>query len=97
MSAISASAPSSQTVKQPINQAAVIDAALRAINSAYGSSEGPDYLDFARVIRESQEANQELEDLLWLGSEEEDARYAFGVGMVAGMLYAASTGTTSTA
>src|ERR1700733_6078863 len=78
---------------QPINPAAVVDAALRAINSVYGCGEmGFLALDLAKVIRESPEAKEELEELLELGSEDEDGRHAFGVGMLAGMLYAQATG-----
>jgi hypothetical protein len=77
----------------PINPAAVVDAALRAINSVYGSGEmGFLALDLAKVIRENQEAKEELEELLELGSEDEGGRHAFGVGMVAGMMYAQLTG-----
>jgi hypothetical protein len=83
----SASAPAAQ----PLNQAAVVEAALRAMNNAYDSSE---WMDFAQAIRENPEAKEELEGLLGCGSEGEDGHYAFGVGMVAGMLYAASTGIT---
>jgi hypothetical protein len=85
MNTTTASAPSAQPANQPLNRAAVVDAALHAINSAYDSSE---WTDFAQAIREHPEARRELEDLLWCGSEEEDARYAFGIGMAAGMLYA---------
>jgi hypothetical protein len=78
---------------QTVDLAAAVDAALRAINSVYGSGEmGFLGLDLAKVIRENQEAREELEELLELGSEDEDGRHAFGVGMVAGMLYAQATG-----
>jgi hypothetical protein len=70
---------------QPVNHGAVVDGAMRAINNAYDSSE---WIDFAQAIRENQEAKEELEELLECGSEEEDSRYAFGIGMAAGMLYA---------
>jgi hypothetical protein len=81
MSTTDASAPSAQLV----NQAAVVDAALRAMNNAYDSSE---WIDFAQAIRENPEAKKELEELLECGSEEDDGQLAFGLGMVAGMLYA---------
>jgi hypothetical protein len=80
---------------QPINPAAVVDAALRAIYSVYGSSEGLDFVGLAAAIRENQGAKEELEGLLVLaGSEDEDGLNSFGPGMVAGCLYAASTGIT---
>lgn len=83
------------TAFQTVDRAAAVDAALRAINSVYGSGEmGFLALDLAKVIRESPEAKEELEELLELGSEDEDGRHAFGLGMVAGILYAASTGST---
>jgi hypothetical protein len=97
MSTISASAPSAQTVNEPVNQAAVVDAALRAIYSVYPPSQDFVFSEFAKAIKENREAKEDLEELLHtLGSdeEEEDGRTAFGVGMVAGMLYAASTGIT---
>jgi hypothetical protein len=75
----------SEYLTQPVDQAAAVEAALHAINNAYEDS---NWMDFAQAIREHPEARRELEDLLWLGSEEEDARCAFGIGMVAGMLYA---------
>ena len=83
---------------QPINQAAVVDAALRAMLSVYPPSQDFVFSDFAGAIRENPEAKQGLEELLHaLGSdEEEDGRTAFGLGMVAGMLYAQSTGITLT-
>jgi hypothetical protein len=76
----------SEVPVQPLNQAAAVEAALHAIDNAYDSSE---WIDFAQAIRENPKAKQELEDLLECGSDEEDdARLAFGIGMVAGMLYA---------
>jgi hypothetical protein len=85
----------SDSATQPLNQAAVVDAAQRAIISAYVAGEmGGLALDLAQVIRENQEARQELDELLELGSEDEDSRTAFGIGMVAGILYAESTGIT---
>jgi hypothetical protein len=81
----------------------IVDAALRAIYFGHGTGSGAiddsgaiDFLNFAAVIRENREAKKELEDLLFCMSsdEEEDARCAFGLGMLAGMMYAASTGIT---
>jgi hypothetical protein len=85
-----ASAPSAQ----PINQAAVVDAALRTIYFVYDEQDFT-FADFARAIEENPEAKGELQDLLWCASgsgEDEDVLSAFGIGMVSGMLYAASTG-----
>jgi hypothetical protein len=74
---------------QPINPAAVVDATMRAISSAYDSSE---WIDLAQAIRENPEAKKEIEELLSLGSEDEDDHHAFGIGMVAGIMYAQLTG-----
>jgi hypothetical protein len=87
---------------QPINQDAVVDAALRAIYSVLACHKGVDlWFLAAQAIEKNKEAKKELQDLLECdGSDddedvhENDARNAFGLGMVAGMLYAASTGTT---
>jgi hypothetical protein len=87
---------------QPVNQAAVVDAALRSIYFVYESSE---WLDLAEAIKENEEAKHELKDRLstvWNGpvdcdedeEDGEDGLNAFGMGMVAGMLYAANTGVT---
>jgi hypothetical protein len=76
---------------QPINHAAVVDAAMRAIHSAYGH-EGVDYHAFVQAVRDNIEAKGELDDCLWLGSEEDDGIRAFALGMLAGMLYAQATG-----
>ena len=75
---------------QPINQAAVIDAAMRAINSAYGH-EGVDYHAFVQAVRDNIEAKGELDECLWLGIEEDDGIRAFALGMIAGMLYSQAT------
>ena len=75
----------------------VVDAARRAIYSAYGPGSGAlYYVDLADAIKENQEAREELENIVELGNEEDEVHYAFGLGMVAGMLYAASTGITLT-
>jgi hypothetical protein len=91
----------SQVAVQPINPAAAVDAALRAIYFVYLSSEdlGLEFLDFANAIRENQEAKGQLEEVLCdagTADAEDDARHAFGLGMVAGILYSASTGITLT-
>lgn len=83
---------------QPLNQAAVVEAALCAIYSVYPPSQDFVFSEFAKAIKENREAKEDLEELLHtVGSDEQDdVLSAFGVGMVAGMLYAASTGTTLT-
>jgi hypothetical protein len=82
---------------QPVNHAAVVEAALRAIYSVYGPSDDFTFTDFAQAIRGNAEAKKELEDLLHTvasGEDEDDVLHAFGLGMVSGILYAASTGIT---
>ena len=89
-----ASAPAAQPVNPAVNQAAVVEAALRVIDAAYDSSASGrwGFLHFAQAIKGNREAKQQLEELLHtLGSgPKDDARLAFGLGVVAGQMYAQS-------
>jgi hypothetical protein len=85
---------------QAINKAAVVDAALRAIYTVL-DGETDIVTALAASIKENQESREELVGLIQCMSimgcedtEEEDALNAFGLGMVAGILYAANAGTT---
>jgi hypothetical protein len=49
---------------------------------------------FAEAVRGNPEASERVTTVVESSSEEDDVRIALGVGMVAGMLYAAITGPT---
>jgi hypothetical protein len=74
---------------QPLNKKAAIAAVRISIKSAYMSTDdGPDFLDFARLVEENKEVAKAIRDILDCGEEEDDVMHAFGVGMVAGIVYA---------
>lgn len=77
-----------QPATQPINQTAVIQTALSAMNDAHESSA---WRDVADAIKTNREAKKLLREILWFAGtgHKDDARKAFGLGMSAGIAYAA--------
>ena len=74
---------------KPLNKKAAIAAVRISIQSAFMSTnDGPDFLDFARLVKENKEVAKAIQDILECGEEQDDIMHAFGVGMVAGILYA---------
>jgi hypothetical protein len=59
----------SEHLTQPVNQAAVVEAALRTIQSVNDSHEY-DYIDVAKAIQGNQKASEELGELLWFTGTE---------------------------
>ena len=80
-------------------QEPVIHAVLCANEQVYnGRGEEPSFSDFSQVIRENEEAMNALEEILQHTSmgKKEDISMAFGLGMVAGMMYSQLTSMTLT-
>jgi hypothetical protein len=98
MSTTSASAPSAQPINQEINASALVQALLRIAKSFEAERLSPDFIDFAQAVKNSPEGAEALEDLLWYAGSDDDPegtyQQALGVGVIAGMLYAQTTGAT---
>jgi hypothetical protein len=77
----------------------IIHAVLCANEQVYnGRAEEPSFCDFSQVVRNNQEAMNAVEEILQHASmgKKEDISMAFGLGMVAGMMYSQLTGMTLT-
>jgi hypothetical protein len=77
----------------------VILAVLCANEQVYsGRAQEPSFSDFSQVVRNNEEALDAVEEILQHASigKKEDISMAFGLGMVAGMIYSQLTGMTLT-
>jgi hypothetical protein len=69
----------------------VVQAVLCAAKLSHG---GPDFMDFAKAVKDNSGAWEEAMDIVEAGGEEYDVEFAIGFGMVCGMMYAQLTGMT---
>ena len=80
----------SRPARQPINQVVVVTTVLRAAQFLRSQKEGPDWMDLGKAIRNNPAAWEEAREFTDAIDADDQVMLAFGFGMVAGMMYAAS-------